>query len=86
MSNNRAYLVVKPADLRGMALQADRDFLSRPVPVEILWCHVTRCRRIVQVRDLVRHIEFPADRGNLKSEFQLTNRQRNAAHGAERAA
>lgn len=72
----QAYIVMRPAELRGFVHQHDRDYFARPVLVEIVG---TRDDGLLTVTDHHRGHTYPTDRKCLKSAGQLTRRQREAA-------
>lgn len=71
-----AYIVMRPAEIRGFTFQQDRDYFSRPVLVEIIGEYGVA--GLLTVTDHHRGHTYPASRKSLKSAGQLTRRQREA--------
>ena len=72
-----AYLVC--SNLKGFTNQADREYFSKPVEVEVVGVHPT-FRYMKTVRDHARGgVEFLCDRRDLKSLESLTRKQRELA-------
>lgn len=82
-SKKTNYLVTPQNDLARFVRQADRDYLSRPVPVELRHSSVRLvCGRYragsLYVYDPGRDITFPTDSRMVRSWGQLTAKQRQA--------
>lgn len=75
-AGQRLYLVTPAAVIPGWTFQEDRDYFSNPVPVVV----VSDDGETVRVTDPVREHTYPADRSYLKTEWQLTNKQRKLAN------
>lgn len=71
---SQLYLVVRKSDLRYYVLESDRQYFSKPVPVEPLYSCVET--KMLVVRDPVRGCTFPVLKNYLRQEWQLTHRQR----------
>lgn len=77
----RWFIVMRKADIRLFSREVDREYFSKPVEVELLYCHMARrpdADHLVQVRDIGRSVEYPTSRGMLYSQHRLTNAQRRA--------
>ena len=74
MNANRYFIVCPKAQIKQYSFQEDRDYFSAPVEVQLLACDVST--RLLRVRDPRRNHEYPADKANIRSFFQLTNKQR----------
>jgi len=68
------FLITPEKSLKQFIHNSDRVLMAKPLPVEIIsTCVLTR---LVTVRCLIRGVEFPCDRRNLRSEASLTVKER----------
>lgn len=73
-----AYFLITPAhQVPNFVHQRDREYFSKPVRVEPLYCD--RQTKLIYVRDPERDCTFPCEQGNLKTESRLTGAQKCAA-------
>ena len=80
MQNNsfNVFIVLKPSARRSMIHESDREFFSAPVQVFPSHCNLDTKQLYVR-SPLQNGAVYPCDRSALKSEYQLTNKQRAAA-------
>ena len=80
----RYFLITPKESLDRFVLDSDREFLSKPVEVEPLYCDVVTRLVYVHCPSHVRGpCTFPVDRKNLKPEILLTRKQKEAVQWRE---
>lgn len=68
------YLVTPKSCLSGFIFDSDREYFSKPVPVNQLYTEVST--RLVYVEDPARGCRFPTERRLLRGFYGLTDKQR----------
>ena len=72
-ANRQLYLLTPPCQIKQFTYEADREYFSRPVPVEL---HHSSIDGVLYVLDPARNHTYPVNKSHIKTIHQLTNKQR----------